>query len=885
LSRAGAVPPGRGRNPGAKAGTDSSGPPLSLNLVRVLFFLSGASALAYEVIWTKYLTLVIGVTTFCVSTVVASFLLGLAIGSLAFGRRIDRGSRPLRLYAWLEVGVAAAALLFYFLLPGLEGVYVVLHRQLASSLAAIRLVRVVFCFLSLLPPTILMGGTLPVLCRREVEGGEGIGSSLAALYALNTLGGAAGTLVTGFVLIERLGLTGALLAAVCTNLAAAAVAFALEARERRSDGLGGPSPALAKRREGVPDRGGPDLTPRGRRVILAASALSGFAALAYEVIWTRALGIFLRSGIVYSFTLMLATFLLGIVLGSWIYRRILEPRRPGVLTFSLLETAIGSWGLLSLPLMTRVPLLPPWVARSVAIGEYSWGEWTIVWLTASAGILLVPATLMGILFPLAGRLVVARGKVGGGVGALYASNTAGSVVGAAATGFLLIPKLGTLECLRGVSLLSLAVAAFPILAIPGWRSLFRSRLRPALCLAAVVAVALSAGALPADLLRSSLVAARGGRNLYFAEGAAGVVEVSERRGVAGNSYKKLYFNGTSYAGTTQNARRYHRLLGHLPALLHPDPREGLVVGFGSGMTFGAMLLDPRIQRVDCAELSSEVLGAARIFAPDNGHALENPKGRIILGDGREHLLVTEERYDLISLEPPPPRFAGVVNLYSVDFYRLCRSRLRPGGLMAQWIPMHSHTIEEMRNLIRSFVDVFPEATFWAPTPRDGILVGSAEPIRVGVGELRSRMAMEPVASDLRSIDVPDLGALLGSLLLDASALAAYVRDARPITDDHPTIEYFGSFDLYEHPGHLEDVFRRGVNPVDWLRSAGGGAEPLLTRDEVRHLQAMQQLLLGAIAGDRGDLEGKRRAFAAALQLHPESIFLRRLNGVTGGGEE
>jgi len=862
-------------------------------MIRFLFFLSGAAALAYEVLWSKWLTRVIGVTTFSISTVVATFLTGLALGGLLFGRRIDRGGRPLRLYAWLEAGVALCASVFYALLPAFESAYVFLHRQIGSHVGLVLLARVVISFLALLPPTILMGGTLPVLCRREVGQGRAAPRALAALYALNTLGGVAGTLLTGFFLIEHLGLRGTLVAAVATNLTCAGIAWMLDRRESRIGfDAGRALDARAKtdggddvrpRAAAVPDPRLP-WPPRRRAALLGASALAGFTALSFEITWTRALGIFLRSGIVYSFSLALANFLLGIFLGSWIYHTFLARRRAGLLCLSALQAGLGAAGLASVWSLSRIGDLPGWVAQRMG-GEYSWGEWAVVWLLASASVMLAPAVLMGIVFPLIGGLVVSEEHVGGDVGRLYAWNGLGSVLGALASGFVLIPALGTLECLRLNALLCVALAVAAALMQARAPLTRRIDRRAALAAGAAVVVALASPAIPSQLIRRRITSSRPGTNLFYKEGAAGLVEVYDRVGVEGNHYRKLYDNGTSYAGTTQNGRRYHKLLGHLPALLHPAPRTGLVIGFGSGMTFGAMMQDPRIERVDCVELSPEVLEASRFFAADNGSATENPKGRILRGDGREHLLATDERYDLISLEPPPPRFAGVVNLYSEDFYRLCRSRMRPGGIMAQWIPMHSHTVEEMRDLIRSFVQVFPQATFWVPNERDGILVGSTSPLRVGAGDLRARMQAEPVASDLRSIDVPDLGALLGGLLMDSQALHDYTRPASLITDDRPSIEYFASHGLIESYGHLEDVMRASINPAKWIEAAGGGAPVSFSPEEIQHIRAMQDLLLGVVAGDRGDLAGKKQAFAAALQLQPDSAFLRRLNIVTGTPEE
>ncbi|MCI0407835.1 MAG: fused MFS/spermidine synthase, partial [Acidobacteria bacterium] len=352
----------------------------------------------------------------------------------------------------------------------------------------------------------------------------------------------------------------------------------------------------------------------------------------------------------------LASFLLGIVIGSWIYHATLAHRGGGVVALSVLQTAIGVCGIVSLLVLSRVDGLPNWVAARLG-WEYAWGEWAIVWILASLGVMLLPSILMGIAFPLAGSLVVRQESVGGDIGWLYAANGFGSVLGALASGFVLIPRLGTLESLRLNSLLCLALGALLMVALPAPGSKQRAGRRVAFAAGGAGVLALAFLLIPSNLIRQRIINSRPGVNLYYAEGAAGLVEVYDRTGVEGNHYRKLYYNGTSYAGSTQNGRRYHKLLGHLPALLHPAPRTGLVIGFGSGMTFGAMMLDPRIQRVDCVELSPQVLAASPLFAGDNADALNNPKGRILQGDGREYLLATDQRYDLISLEPPPPRFA------------------------------------------------------------------------------------------------------------------------------------------------------------------------------------------------------------------------------------
>jgi spermidine synthase len=304
------------------------------------------------------------------------------------------------------------------------------------------------------------------------------------------------------------------------------------------------------------------------------------------------------------------------------------------------------------------------------------------------------------------------------------------------------------------------------------------------------------------------------------------------------------------------------------------------------MTAGALVRHGVVERVDCVDLSPAVFAAARFFAGVNGRVTEDPKARPRVEDGRQHLLLAPEPYDVVTLEPPPPRYSGVANLYSRDFYRLVRDRLGPGGIAAQWIPMHSHTEEEMRMLVRSFVEVFPGSTLWVPAKADAILIGSAGRPGVDAARIRERMAAPAVAEDLADVDVREHEALLGAWFADAPRLAAYVRDAEPITDDRPAIEFFAGRDLVERPVHLEWLLPFWMPLAEMMAAIGAGPEggPPAARDVLaRHHAAMGHFYVGAVLLDRGDREGSASEWRRALSLDPGSAFFRRLNGLPPAG--
>jgi spermidine synthase len=807
-------------------------PPLFL----VLITLSGLAALVYQVAWTRRLSLLLGVSTYAVATVLAAFLGGLALGAWVLGRRIDQARRPLRIYALLEAGIGVLAFLFPFLLAAMHGLYVSWGQASAASGSVHLLARVTLCAVLVLPATFLMGATLPAMCRVLVRDDRRLGRDLGRVYGYNTLGAALGALLCGFVLISSW----------------------LSRREREGQ-QEAPSPAVT--------------TPKSAqvRLVLAASAVSGFAALGYEVLWTRGLVTVLHTGFTYSLAIMLAAFLGGLVLGSFVFARFIAPRAATLGSLAWVQLGIGASALVSVVLLAQAPYLE---RKAVAMGllgtTYTWSSWIGEVAVASGLVMLVPTTLMGIALPLSARLVVKdRRGVGEGMGVLYGWNTVGSILGALVAGFVLVPRIGTLNSLVLLAALNLVLAVA--------LSWFAGHRRAWIGLLSAALVLLGVGAVPQHYFRDALSRWKGGELLYFAEDATGIVAVYEEPAAAGDTYRRLYVNETSYASSTTYARRYHKLLGHLPALLHPGPRRGLVIAFGTGMTAGALAHHPSVEQVDAVDISSAVLGAAPYFAKENGGFLDSPKARARVEDGRHHLLVSGPDYDVITLEPPPPRFAGIANLYSRDFYELCRSRLRIDGVVAQWIPMHSHTEEEMRMLVRSFVEVFPQSTLWVPVQRDAIIVGFQEPVVVDLAEFARRMAGAAVGRDLQDVDVDSPEALVATWFADADLLAEYVSGVRPITDDRPSIEFFAGRPLVEAPVHLERLMPFRMEKTRLLASLQGVDAAGLAELEVQ-IEAMDHFYRGSVLASQGHAAGRIREFRQALELDPDSRFFLRLNG-------
>ncbi|HZN55465.1 MAG TPA: hypothetical protein VFB67_09095 [Candidatus Polarisedimenticolaceae bacterium] len=704
-----------------------------------LFLVSGAASLLLETVYRRQLALVLGSSVVATSVTLAVFLGGLAIGAALFGSLADRAARPLRLYARLEIGAA------------LGGAAALVLLERATSPLAIAL---------LLPPTICMGGTLPALTR-QIARGRRMLRPVAVLYGVNTLGAAIGAGLSGFVLFETLGVrrTGWL---GVTLAAAAGVAAAAIDR--------GTEPAADEEDAAVVSAAG-----AGSRAAVACAAIGGAAALGYEVVWTRILALPLRS-YSYSFSLMLALFLVGLVAGTLVVARLAPRIEDPMRALAVAQLAAGAY------VAASVFWLPA-LLKPAAEGA-GFGAFVLNGLIRAGPVVLPPTFLSGMALPLAARAFVPSSKgAGRGVGWVYAMNTAGSIAGALLAGLVALPTVGASRALVLCGVLGATAGA-----VAGFRSW------PVASVAIVGACAVALARPPGAFVAAFAGAGRSAAPtapLYFREGATDTVAVVRRDyGFRDPDAKSVIVNGIAMTATVKPVWRYMAAEGHLPALLAPQPCRGLVICVGTGITLEALASHAGVTSVDAVDLSESMLGALPVFEKENRGAFHDPKVTVVHDDGRHALARSPERYGAITLEPPPPIVAGSVHLYTLDFYRLCRKRLVPAGVVAQWLPLHAQSLASARATARTFLEAFPHVQLWLPSIRDAVLVGSEAPLHLDPARLRAAYASPASRESLEAAYFETPEALLATLLLEDDGVAAWCKGADLITDDRPSIEFF-----------------------------------------------------------------------------------------------
>lgn len=733
----------------------------ALLIPALLLFVSGAAALVYQVLWIKQLSLVVGVEVYAITTGISAFFAGLALGGWLFGRWADRLQQPVLLYAGLEVVVAVLGVgaTFAMSLAASPFAWLEQHIGLAAWLLPFALVGI---------PALLMGGTLPVLVRSLATDPQHLGKAGGQLYAANTAGAIAGTLLAAFVLIATLGVRGSALAAAMLNLLAAA--GALWFQRHRS------LPAVA------PAKHTSSKTPD--RLALWLYSIAGGVALGYEVVWSQSIVQFMSTR-TYAFAVVLATYLTGLFLGSVLLARRVERIRDPWGVFGLLIAGAGLVALLEIALLGRWLVVAQSLAETwvLSLGASELPGMSARFAVAALSIVFVPTLLLGAAFPLALRLSVGRERVGQDVGAVVAFNTLGGIVGVMLCGFVLIPWLGLV---RTLGLLAIVAAGIGYFAVRKGHGVKKGRRQ------AVVAIGLLSVAVavftPVNKLASLLPGARNATLAFYEEGRGGTVAVVTQ-GKGQKAFQRLYIQGVSNTGDAMPSLRYMRIQALLPLLIHNgEPRSALVIGFGTGITAGALTRYPGLEHRVVAELLPSVVKAAQLFK-GNFNAAADPGVDVRLRDGRQELLRNPQRYDLITLEPPPPSAAGVVNLYSRDFYQLAASRLEKQGLVAQWLPLPTQNIDDSRSLVRSFLDVFPYANVWTSEFHEMLLVGSMEPIALDAAKISERFQQDSVRSTLQDVGIGSANALLATWVTDRTGLERFAADAPPVTDDQPRIEY------------------------------------------------------------------------------------------------
>ncbi len=744
-----------------------------------IFLVSGMAGLVYEVVWVRMLTLVFGATTYAVSTVLFSFMAGLALGSYFFGKKIDFVRSPLRVYGLLELGVGVYALFVPAIIGVLNEAYVSMFSEEIPNFLVYSLMRFVFATAVLLIPTTLMGGTLPVLSRYFVRRIRTLGWDIGVLYTINTVGAVLGVLLAGFYLEATFGVRASIAMAAAANIVIGLVALYMSRSSAFS--LSVEEAGVSEVEGGSTARGaGGEIDPR---FIVLVFAVSGFCALGYEVIWFRALLLAIYNN-TYAFSTMLVTFLFGLALGSYLISRVIDrdSDRDWVATFARVEIAIGVVAALVVPLFIVLQNTKLIMLRNSLGG--SLGQVTLAGFILAATIMFVPTLLFGFTLPLANKIYISNvGDVGRKVGRLYAANTVGAVLGSFVVGFFLIPFIGFVRA--NVVLAILNVVAGTVI-IYGMRNVAaRQRRLVYLSSGGLVIVALVAfwGTNRIAGLHVDMV--RGAKTIFYREGAASTVSIVEMQGS-----RAAFVNGTLVVGGTRGALQTVRLLAHLPMLLHKGKEEDvLVIGFGMGVTtYSISLYEPK--KFNVIEIAPEVLDGAPYFRYLNHGVADDPNLHIVIEDGRNFVLRTRQHPDVITADPTHP-ILGSGALYTQDYYRQAYAKLGPGGVMSQYVPPHLLGTAEFKSLIATFASVFDHCSLWYSLT-DLVIVGTKDPLYPDYVALKEEMARPAVRRDLKLSNLDRPLRLLGHFLMGERAIREFVAGAEINTDDHPIIEFDGA---------------------------------------------------------------------------------------------
>jgi spermidine synthase len=774
--------------------SDSSPTPNKLlPFLLILFAASGAAGLIYEIVWLQLLQLVIGSSAVSLAVLLGTFMGGMCLGSVFFSRLISAKRNPLRVYALLEVGTAIFGVMVLFGLPLIENLYL---AGVSSGLPGM-LLRALACAVCLLPPTFLMGATLPAISR-WVAGTPGAAIWWGYFYGANIVGGVVGCFAAGFYLLRVHDMAFASYVAAGLNLIVALGAFALEKSE---PGLS--QTAVATEEIVV-------LTGSKAWPVYFAIGMSGLCALGAEVVWTRILALMLGPT-VYTFSIILGVFLVGLGLGSAAGSGLAEKKGQVRLWLGLSQI------LLCLAIAYAAFVLADWLPYWEGNLNSARGPWKDFQsdILRCALAILPAAILWGASFPLALASIADRDEDPARlVGGIYGANTVGAILGSILFSLLFIPWLGTLGAQQLLVVFS-AVAGLVVLA--------GTIEKPAgkLIGAAVVAIliTLSIPGIPWMLVGF-------GRRLPTTTGKWQLLHMSE--GINSSAAWSKWESGTTYfhvsgkveASTEPQDMSLQRMLGHLPALLHGKAKSVLIVGFGAGVTAGSFVVHPEVEHITICEIEPEIPpNSDKYFGPENHHVLRDPRTRIHYDDARHFVLTSPEKFDIITSDPIHPFVKGMASLYTTEYFEMCKRHLNPGGFVTQWVPLYESTPEAVRSEIATFFEAFPNGTIWGNVNTDGegydlVLMGQLDPLKIDLDSLQRRLELpenKAVKASIRDAGYNSALELLSTYAAQTSDLREWMRTAEINRDRNLRLQYLAGLGLNTNAAGL--IYDQMLSPA------------------------------------------------------------------------
>ena len=770
-----------------------------LPLLVLLFIGSGCAALIYEIVWFQILELVIGSSSISLAVLLGTFMGGMCLGSLFAPRLISRTSHPLRVYAALELGIAVIGVLILYGVPLVANVY--LFRALLAAVC-------------LLPPTVLMGATLPAISRWVRATPDGV-SWLGFFYGGNIGGGVLGSLLAGFYLLRVYDIAIATFVAIAINVAVAVAAW-----------------WIAKTTKYAPPAfdGAIETSPDSNSVYLAI-ALSGFTALSAEVLWTRLLSL-LFGATVYTFSLILAVFLLGLGIGSSLGARIARGTTKARVLLGCCQLLLcGAMAWSAYLLLQSLPWWPIDVTRNT-------DPWLKVQLDTvrTLWVVLPGAILWGASFPLALASLVSRGEDPGKlVGRVYAANTVGAIAGSLLASLILVSSFGMQHSLQALIAVS-ALSALMMLTSDASQGRVSFALTMLAVMVATAILVTTVPVLSGDFVAyGRFVPTMAGQSdvTYVGEGNMAFVAVSKKPGGS----LRYHNAGKVQASSDPADMRLQRMLGHLTTLIPKTPKNFLVIGFGSGVTAGAVSLEPQLERETVVEIEPLVPKfVASHFNEFNFDVGNNDKVMTIIDDGRHVLMTTDQKFDGITSDPLDPWVKGSAALYSKEFFEAARARLNPGGVVTQWMQLYQTNEDAVKSEIATFFEVFPSGTIWVNNidgqGYDLVLLGQAEPTRIDIDELARRVESpeyRTVKQSLREIGFNSTTELLATFVGRAADFRPWLKNAAINNDRNLRLQYIAGFglnlyranEIYQHmvsygPRMPDDLFTGSQSSLDAL---------------------------------------------------------------------
>jgi len=765
-------------------------------VVSLLFVVSGIAGLVYQVVWFKYLSLFLGNTTYAQMTVLATFLGGLALGNYLFGKKSDSFDNPVRIYSLLELFIGAYCLLY----PTISSLVGNLFLSTASNLDLISKpflfsgTRFLVAGILLLLPATAMGGTLPVLSKFFVERIQDTRKEIASLYFLNSFGAVVGVFFAGFVLIKEFGLDITIYSTAFLNIIAGFVGLYLSKKQNKTFEL-----------ELIPLENANNSNffevdkQTAKRVILVAG-ISGMAALLYEMVWVRLLINFFGSS-TYAFSIMLMAFIGGITIGSLAVTQNVLKRYNYVKLLTILQGAIAFSTMFVLLFYERLPYSLWKVSALFSKSQESFEYFLVVEFIFCFCLMLLPTLFMGMSLPVASEIISSfNKKIGVSVGRVFSVNTLGTVVGVILTGLIFIPLFGiksTFEIgialnLFGAFLLISKYKFFSIKEKVSFSSIcvfvffsylvFSPKWNEKVLLSGVFR---SFGALPPSSFNEFTKGFSDEKIIFYKEGMSATVAVTQS--IRNKANKRLIINGKPDASTYFDMPT-QVLLGEIPVMLHKNPKNIFVIGFGSGTTIGSVLNSP-VKKVVCAEISKEVLSAAALFKHENKNCINDPRVNIINEDAVTLLKLSKEKYDVIISEPSNPWVAGIGNLFSKEYFEKCSTSLAENGIMVQWFHLYEADDDVVKLVLNTFTSVFPYSQLWGGTANDIILVGSKKEINISFESINSKFASTLIKQDFERIGINNPFTFLACQSVSPRGFFTMINNSPVNSEIHPRLEF------------------------------------------------------------------------------------------------